>query len=339
MAEDIPPLQQLRCRTLTHEHGLTPDEIERLIRAESSRGYLGELIQAESSKAPLHRRADPRAIEARLLGPGVPIFRTRTQEYPLISVHYCSYCRDWLEALEGSNRKIHQPSVGIRAGLDRWRSGRLKTHLYFDDSLLRDKYFRRLPSAAWDLGALWRAGNEPSTTCATAKATLRLCPHLPAAPLPDFQSLSSEQKEETCRRVEKQVKSAVDRRSSLAIKALTCGGAGPRLPPLRDTSYELPGLEPECWVHRLPAQTLVIAIACRRQVAASQSCANFHSVDELRQVLLDRRVERDKHSVNYHDRTIIGSWEDGAPAPLRRAPGDEVIQELFDACDRKCRRR
>jgi hypothetical protein len=57
------------------------------------------------------------------------------------------------------------------------------------------------------------------------------------------------------------------------------------LQPHRDISYE--AFREEYWVYHLPFQTLVIATVCQYQVLASHSYANFHSIDHLRQVLLD----------------------------------------------------
>jgi hypothetical protein len=81
----------------------------------------------------------------------------------------------------------------LQAGLDCWENGYLRTYLYFDDCFLRENYYRRLPTL--EIGVLWYVRRTPSTIYATAKAIIQLCPHSPMAPLPDFQSLSPEQKE------------------------------------------------------------------------------------------------------------------------------------------------
>jgi hypothetical protein len=71
---------------------------------------------------------------------------------------------------------------------------------------------------------------------------------------------------------------------------LAYGATGPDLPSFRDRNYEVYG--EEYWVHNLPAQMLVIATVCQFQVVASHSYANFHSIKDLCQVLLDRYLER-----------------------------------------------
>jgi hypothetical protein len=72
---------------------------------------------------------------------------------------------------------------------------------------------------------------------------------------------------------------------TFAHEALACGATGPDLQPRRDISYEVYG--EEYWVYYLPVQMLVIATICQYQVVASHSYANFHSIDDLHQVLLD----------------------------------------------------
>jgi hypothetical protein len=164
------------------------------------------------------------------------------------------------------------------------------TYLYFDDSFLHENYYRRLPNGL-EIGILWYAHKTPSTIYATAKAIIQLCPHSPMAPLPDFQSLSPEQKEGIYLHVEEKLKPRLVNHtvnwhhSTFAHEALAYGATGPDLQPRRDISYKVHG--EEYWVYHLPVQTLVIATVCQYQVVASHSYANFHSIDNLRQVLLD----------------------------------------------------
>jgi hypothetical protein len=114
-----------------------------------------------------------------------------------------------------------------------------------------------------------------------------------------------------------------------ARRALAYGDTGLDLQPLRDISYEVYG--EEYWVHRLPVQTLVIAAVCQYQVVAYYSYTNFHSIDNLRQVLLDRYMERTGISgieprwKVYQD----SSWEGGAPAFLHHIPADDEIEGLY----------
>jgi hypothetical protein len=69
---------------------------------------------------------------------------------------------------------------------------------------------------------------------------------------------------------------------------------------------------------------LVIAVICQYQVVASHSYANFLSIDDLRQVLLDRYIE--PWWKVYQD----SSWEGGAPAFLCHIPADDKIEGLYD---------
>jgi hypothetical protein len=157
----------------------------------------------------------------------------------------------------------------------------LRTYLYFNDSFLRENYYRRLPTGL-EIGILWYTCRTPSTIYATAKAIIQLCPHSPTASLPDFQSLSPEQKEGIYQYVEEKLKPFSVR---FAHRAWAYGATWPDLRPRRDISYEVYG--EEYWIYHLPVQTLVIAAVCQYQVVTSHSYANFHSIDNLRQVLLD----------------------------------------------------
>jgi hypothetical protein len=164
-----------------------------------------------------------------------------------------------------------------------------------------------------------------------AKAIIQLCPHSPTAPLPDFQSLSPEQREGIYQHIEEKLKpSSVNRtvnrhHYTFAHEALACGATGPDIQPRRDISYEVYG--EENWVYYLPVQTLVIATVCQYQVVASLSYANFHSIDDLRQVLLDRYMESTGvPGIVYQD----SSWEGSAPAFLRHIPADDEIEGLYE---------
>jgi hypothetical protein len=77
---------------------------------------------------------------------------------------------------------------------------------------------------------------------------------------------------------------------------------------------------------------LVIATVCQYQVVTSHSYTNFHSIDDLRQVLLDRYMERRGiSSIKPHLRKPQdSSWEGGAPAILHHIPADDEIEGLYD---------
>jgi hypothetical protein len=170
-----------------------------------------------------------------------------------------------------------------------------------------------------------------------AKRIIQLCPHLPTAPLPDFQGLSPKQKEGIYRHVEEELKPGSGNRAltqchdHFVCEALARGATGPNLQPYRDRTYEVFG--EEYWVYQLPVQTLVIATICHYQVVASHSYANFHSIDNLRQVLLDQYVERrGLSSIEPHLRRVNqgSSWEGGSPAIFNTIPPEDEIEGLYD---------
>jgi hypothetical protein len=77
----------------------------------------------------------------------------------------------------------------------------------------------------------------------------------------------------------------------------------------------------------------VIATVCQYQVVTSHSYANFHSIDDLGQVLLDRYMERRGiSSIEPHLQKVYqdSSWEGGAPAILNHIPVDDEIEGLYD---------
>jgi hypothetical protein len=78
---------------------------------------------------------------------------------------------------------------------------------------------------------------------------------------------------------------------------------------------------------------LVIATVCHYQVAASHSYANFHSIDNLRQVLLDRYVERrglSSFEPNLRRVNQGSSWEGGSPAIFNTIPLEDEIEGLYE---------
>jgi hypothetical protein len=78
---------------------------------------------------------------------------------------------------------------------------------------------------------------------------------------------------------------------------------------------------------------LVIATICHYQVVASNSYTNFHSIDDLCQVLQDRYMER--HGISSFEPNLQkvyqdSSWEGRAPAILDHIPADDEIKELYN---------
>jgi hypothetical protein len=114
--------------------------------------------------------------------------------------------------------------------------------LYFDDSFLRENYYRRLPNGL-EIGIRWYTHKTPSTIYAMAKAIIQLCPHSPMAPLPEFQSLSPRQKEGIYPHIKEKLKPCLVNHMvnwhhyTFAHKALAYGATGPDLQPRRDISY------------------------------------------------------------------------------------------------------
>jgi hypothetical protein len=215
----------------------------------------------------------------------------------------------------------------------------LRTYLYFDNSFLRENYYWCLPSIGLPTGILWYTHRTPSTIYATAKAIIQLCPHSPTAPLPDFQSLSPKQKEGIYHHVEEELKPGLGNRAvnrhhynrhhyTFAYEALACGATGPNLQPCRDRTYKVFG--EEYWVYHLPVQMLVIATVCHYQVVASHSYANFHSIDNLHQVLLDQYVKRcGVSSIEPHLRKVYQDSSYTSRPVASPAPSDSSTDSLF----------
>jgi hypothetical protein len=300
------------------------------------REEIQDLIDNLDRRVPTHHQVDPRVIEAYLGISTTPTIHINSQEYSLISRYYCEYYPHWLAAVEANNQSI-QRVQGLQAGIDCWRNGYLQTYLYFDDSFLSENYYRRLPTIGCPTGILWYMHKTPSTIYATAKRIIQLCPHSPTAPLPDFQGLSPEQKEGIYCHVEEELKPGLGNRALtrrhdyFVCEALARGATGPNLQPYRDRTYEVFG--EEYWVYQLPVQTLVIATVCHYQVVASHSYANFHSIDNLSQVLLDRYMER--RGVSSFEPHLLrvnqgSSWEGGSPAIFNPIPPEDEIKGLYD---------
>jgi hypothetical protein len=276
----------------SHPHALSIElpRIHSQSRYGLSREEIQDLIDNLDRRVPTHHQVDPRVIEVHLGILTPPTFHICTQEYSLVSRHYCEYYLNWLAAVDANNQSIQGRSQGLQAGLDCWRNGYLWTYLYFDDSFLSENYYWHLPIRL-ATGILWYAHRIPSTIYAMAKAIIQLCPHSPTAPLPDFQSLSPEQKEGIYQHIEEKLKPSLVNRTvnwhhyTFVHKALACGATGPDLQPHRDIRYEV--YREEYWVYYLPVQMLVIATVCQYQVVASHSYTNFHSIDDLCQVLLN----------------------------------------------------
>jgi hypothetical protein len=286
---------------------------------------------------PTHHQVDPRVIEAHLGISTAPTFHISSQEYSLIGRYSREYFLNWIAEVEANNQSIQQCSQGLQAGIDCWRNGYLQTYLYFDDSFLRENYYRRLPTIRLPTGILWYMHRTPSTIDAMAKAIIQLCPHSPTAPLSDFQGLSPKQKEGIYHHIEEELKPGSGDcmltwcHDTFVCEALAHGATGPNLQPRRDRTYKV--FREEYWVYHLPVQMLVIATICHYQVVASHSYANFHSIDDLRQVLLNQYVERHGvSSIEPHLQKVYqdSSWEGSTPAIFDPVPAEDEIKELYN---------
>ena len=341
MAEDIPALQQLCYQIVTLKYGLTPEEIQELIKEEKPDNPPGLIIPVESNGVgpplfiPPHCRVDPRVINAHLNGIEVPTFRRNDREYPLVSKSYGIYYRWWLEAREKNNCWTQRRSEGLLGGLDHWRKGYLSTYFYFDDLLLLNEHYRNSPCGTrHGPGISWHIRETPSTIYATSKAILQLCSYSPTAPLPNFRNLNQVQQGRVYQEIEGVIywtllewtSINLAERKRFTIQALAHGTPEPDLPSLTTHYNGRSNVE-----YRLPIQTFVIAIVCTYQVVASQRYDEFHSIDKLRQVLLNRCRWRDRSLPRgTPPEKAIGSWEGGVPTILHRIPDDDVIKELFD---------
>lgn len=341
----IPSLHALSKRQVVLIYGLTEEDIKE------------ELIDKPVPLVPPHHQVDPRSIEAYLGISEAPTFSIGTQEISLISPEYRRSYRAWKGLLESSNRLVQSPlgcstqrtysevddlHPSFRAGLVRWRNGYLRTYHYFDDCFLLEHYYNRSPGRGTGIALF--AHRTPSTIYATSRDILLLCPRLPTAPIENFQSLSEEHKEGIYRHIEKAIRRHFNtwRREHFAHQAIAWGKTGPNLPSVRDREFERFG-QPY-WVHRLPAQRFVIGEVCKFQVIASQSYANFPSIDQLRQILLDRYGQRAAIAPPYshvqricsNDLFARSSWVDGESAPLSIIQPDEVIETLYFVYNNGC---
>jgi hypothetical protein len=89
----IPTLYQLSYWEFTLRYGLFREEIQ-------------ELIDNPDRCVPTHHQVDPRVIEAHLGILTAPTFHIGTQEYSLVSRHYCEYYLNWLAAVDANNQSI-----------------------------------------------------------------------------------------------------------------------------------------------------------------------------------------------------------------------------------------
>jgi hypothetical protein len=145
-------------------------------------------------------------------------------------------------------------------------------------------------------------------------------PTIRLPPNPDLHSLNPEEKDRIYQDLHWKIDSLNLRQISFAHRALSCGDTG--------SDQEL-GLDD---------REFVIAFVCRFQVVLLHGFNNFPTIDDLRQILLDR-YERIGLEPGYQDtlrpdhqyRTVKegSSWEGGGPIQLPYIPLDSTITDNY----------
>jgi hypothetical protein len=160
-------------------------------------------------------------------------------------------------------------------------------------------------------------GKSAQDIYATALTILQVGqPTIRLPPNPDFNSLSPEEKDRIYQDLHNQVNSLVLQRKSFAQRAVLSGDTGPALE------------------SGLAIQEFVIAFVCRFQVILSHGYINFPTIDNLRQILLDRYLRIGLESgdqVSLLLRTVEegSSWEGGRPIQLPYIPQDSTITNNY----------
>ena len=159
----------------------------------------------------------------------------------------------------------------VRAAELRWWNGYLITYHSFNDLILLRGHYQHSLNQRAIRTVSWHAGKSAQDIYATALTILQVGqPTIRLPPNPDFNSLSPEEKDRIYQDLHNQLNSLILRRKSFAYRALLCGDTGPALE------------------SGLAYQEFVIAFVCRFQVILSHSYINFPTIDDLRQILLDR---------------------------------------------------
>jgi hypothetical protein len=145
-------------------------------------------------------------------------------------------------------------------------------------------------------------------------------PTIRLPPNPDFNSLSPEEKDRIYQGLHYQIDSLNLWHISVAHRALSCGDTG---------SAQESGLDDK---------QFVITFVCRFQVVLSHGFNNFPTIDDLRQILLDRYLRiglegggRDPLTPDHQYRTVEegSSWEGGGPIRLPYIPQDSTIANNY----------
>ena len=357
-------LYQLCYWEVTRIYGIIPEEIK-------------PLIEEPIEDTPSHHQVDPRIIKAYLTGEIVPTylparslppffgilpaylprhrFLPSELEIPLVDDQYrLDYLewRRWSDANKQANdfftdhltdpsltinQGILEAPIGIpflptvRAAELRWWNGYFSTYHSFDDIiLLRSRFLNSLPPGVRTIS--WYTNKSAKEIYTTALYILQvglpniqLHPEQP--PNPDFNSISPEEKE----RIYEDLHSRFCRVSQGIVHrgrdnfyihgALSHGDTG------------------EALHSDISNQRLVIASLCRFQVILSHGYTNFPTIDNLRQILLDRyeRIGTEEDFSRFPGppprfyRTVRTdkSWENGEHIRLPLIPLDSTIANNY----------
>jgi hypothetical protein len=345
--EDI-TLYQLCYWKVTCIYGLTPEEIE-------------DLLTNPDAQTPSHHQVDPRIIKAYLMGESVPTYLPRevpSHYYsgilpaylprdrflpselvvPLVDDQYCrEICLDantratkfLVDHLRDPSYQVIEAPLSIpfihivKAEELRWWNRYFNTYHSFNDLILfrghyRYSYFNQRAIKT----VSWHAGKSAQDIYATALTILQVgLPTIRLPPNPDFNSLSLEEKDRIYQDLlHWQIDSLNLWQISFAHRALSCGDTG--------SAQEL----------GLNDQEFVIAFVCRFQVILLQGFNNFLTIDDLRQILLNRYKRiglepgyQDTLRPDHQYQTVKegSSWEGGGPIQLPYIPLDSTIADNY----------
>jgi hypothetical protein len=300
--EDI-TLYQLCYWKVTHIYGLTPEEIKDLLTNPDPHIPSHHQVDPRIIKAYLTGESVPTYLPrywlSRYFGI-LPAYLPRDQflpselAVPLVDAHYCQDYRIWKQRLDANIGATHylvdhlrDPSgtvpycqsieapvsipfvPTVRAAELRWWHRYLITYHSFNDLILLRGHYRS--SLNYHISTVsWHMGKSAQDIYATALTILQVGqPPIRLPSNPDFNSLSTEEKDWIYQDLHNQIDNLIPQRKSFAYKALSWGDTGPALE------------------SGLAIQKFVIAFICRFQVILLHGFNNFLTIDNLRQILLD----------------------------------------------------
>jgi hypothetical protein len=166
---------------------------------------------------------------------------------------------------------VHIPFIPtVRAAELRWWNGYFNTYHSFDDLILLGGHYQNAFNRRAIRTVSWHTGKSAQDIYATALTILQVgLPTIQLPSNPDFDSLSTEEKDWIYQDLHNQIDNLNLQHISFAHKALSCGDTGPALE------------------SGLADQEFVIAFVCRFQVILSHGYINFPTIDDLRQRLLN----------------------------------------------------